>query len=205
MGLELGFNTTAFDANRNGLIVNANALKGFQLNPVNQLFLTSTFTSRWEGGQARNLILDGTASYYWRWRSDRVLYVFLGGTTTRALDPESQLVIGGDNGLRGYPLRYQSGERRVLMTAEARAFTDIYLWRLVRVGGAAFYDVGRAWGGPHPNTLNPGWLSNVGIGLRFFSVRAAFGNVLHVDIARPLQRDPSIRSTQFLVKTKTSF
>ena len=30
-------------------------------------------------------------------------------TATDSLDPDMQLLIGGDNGLRGYPLRYESG------------------------------------------------------------------------------------------------
>ena len=84
------------------------------------------------------------------------------------------LLLGGDNGLRGYPLRYQSGERRALFTVEERAFTDRYVWRLFRICGAAFFDAGRAWGGNNINTLNPGWLSNAGFGLRILSARAAF-------------------------------
>jgi outer membrane translocation and assembly module TamA len=114
-------------------------------------------------------------------------------------------LLGGDNGLRGYPLRYQSGSRRALFTAEERFYTDVYLWRLFRVGGAAFVDVGRAWGGDNINTANPGWLSNVGFGLRFVSVRSAFGNVLHMDIAMPLNTTADISKVQFLVKSKSSF
>jgi hemolysin activation/secretion protein len=68
-----------------------------------------------------------------------------------------------------------------------------------------FYDVGRAWGGPIENP-NPGWLSDVGFGLRILSDRAAFGNILHVDLAFPLHNtDPSIRSSQFLVTTHKTF
>ena len=65
--------------------------------------------------------------------------------------------------------------------------------------------MGRAWGGTNLNTGNPEWMSNVGVGLRIFSVRAAFGNVLHIDIAVPLNREPGIKRLQYLVKTKTSF
>lgn len=115
------------------------------------------------------------------------------------------MLLGGDNGLRGYPLRYQNGQRRALFTVEERFFTDAYVWRLFRVGGAAFFDVGRAWGGNATNTVNPGWLSNVGAGLRIVSVRAAFSNVLHVDVAFPLNATPDIKKVQFLVKTKASF
>jgi hemolysin activation/secretion protein len=73
------------------------------------------------------------------------------------------------------------------------------------VGGAVFYDIGRAWGGPFQNPVNLGWLSDAGIGLRILSDRASFGNVLHVDIAFPLNPDPTIQSMQFLVKSYATF
>ena len=116
-----------------------------------------------------------------------------------------QLQLGGDTGLRGYPQRYQEGERRALLTLEERIYTDLYLFRLVRVGGAVFYDVGRAWGGVNQNVVNGGWLSDAGIGLRLALDRAAFANVLHADIAVPLNRAPGIKSVQYLLKTQLTF
>jgi hemolysin activation/secretion protein len=120
-------------------------------------------------------------------------------------DTPSPLNIGGDNGLRGYPLRYQSGERRVLFTTEARGYTDWYPFRLFRVGAAVFFDHGRAWKGENQNTVNGGWLRDVGFGLRLLSARTSKGNVLHADFAFPLDPDPSIDRVQFLVKTKIAF
>ena len=117
------------------------------------------------------------------------------------------LEIGGDTGLRGYPLRYQQGERRVLATLEQRYYTDWYPFRLARVGAAAFVDAGRAWGGVNPNPLNDGWLADVGVGLRLAMDRTSFGNVAHLDLAYPLRRgaDPDIKSAQFLFKVRVTF
>jgi hypothetical protein len=90
-------------------------------------------------------------------------WLFYAGASADLLtrpDPTQMLQLGGDNGLRGYPLRYQGGTRRALLTVEQRFYTDLYLWRLFRVGGATFIDVGRAWGGTgggYTNTTNPGW------------------------------------------------
>lgn len=92
-----------------------------------------------------------------------------------------------------------------LFTLEERAYTDLYWYRLFRVGGAAFFDAGCAWGGANVNTTDPGWLSNVGVGLRIFSVRAAFSNVLHIDVAFPINPNAGLKKVQFLVKTKASF
>jgi len=116
-----------------------------------------------------------------------------------------QLLLGGDNGLRGYPLRYQTGTRRALLTVEQRAYSDWYPFRLFRVGGAVFVDSGRAWNGVNQNTVNGGWLSDAGIGLRIALDRAAFANVLHADLAMPLRRQANIKAVQFLLKTELSF
>ena len=116
-----------------------------------------------------------------------------------------QLLIGGDSGLRGYPLRYQSGDRRALATLEERVYTDWYPLRLIRVGGAVFFDHGRAWGGVNQNAVDGGWLSDAGIGLRLALDRAAFGNVLHADIAMPFSHAPGIKRVQFIVKTQATF
>jgi hypothetical protein len=68
-----------------------------------------------------------------------------------------------------------------------------------------FYDTGRAWKGESQNTVNAGWLRDVGFGLRLLSARTSKGNVLHADFAFPLDPDPSIDKVQFLLKTKVAF
>ena len=115
---EIGYSGTAFGANQNDPLFTTSAAKGLQLSELQQLFLAGTVNSRLENGSIRNLFVDGTATYYWRWLPDELLFVFLNGTTTHALDPDAQLLIGGDTGLRGYPLRYESGTSRGLLTVE---------------------------------------------------------------------------------------
>jgi hypothetical protein len=66
-------------------------------------------------------------------------------------------------------------------------------------------DVGRAWGAETPNPVN-GWLSDVGIGIRFLSARASFGNILHIDLAFPINRpDQTVKPYQVLVQTGKTF
>ena len=150
--------------------------------------------------------LSGSARYYRRQSRDALFYASISGAATKSPDIFDVLQLGGDNGLRGYPLRYQSGDKRVLLTLEQRVYTDWYPFRLFRVGGALFYDVGRAWGGSFgQGDANPGWLSNVGLGLRILSTRSAFGNVIHMDLAFPVQTGPGIDTVQFLFKTRASF
>src|SRR3984885_13213099 len=182
---EVGYSDAAFGADRDAIMLTAKALRGLELTELQQLFLTGDFSSRIEDGRARNLIADAGAKYYWRWRPDWLLYAAASGTVTDSLAPDMQLLLGGDNGLRGYPLRYESGESRALFTVEQRFYTDWYPFRLVRVGGAIFADVGRTWGTGVIGNSDPGLLRDVGFGMRLRNTRSRLGNVLHIDFAFP--------------------
>jgi outer membrane protein assembly factor BamA len=202
---EVGYSNSAFGADRNAVILTLKALHGFELPFAQQLFVLSDFSTRVEQGQVRNLIADAGAKYYWRWRENWLLYAALSGTTTHQLDPDLQLLLGGDNGLRGYPLRFESGTSRALFTVEQRVFTDWYPFRLVRVGAAVFGDVGRTWGSGVVGNSDPGLLKDVGFGLRLGNTRSGLGNVLHIDFAFPLNNLAGIQKFQFLVQTMQSF
>ncbi len=202
---EVGLSNSAFGADRNAIMLVAHLLRGFELSDPQQLFVTSNFSSRIEDGRARNLIADVGGKYYWRWRPDWLLYAAVSGTVTDALDPDLQLLLGGDNGLRGYPLRYESGTSRALLTVEQRVYTDWYPFRLVRVGGAIFADVGRTWGSGVVGNSDPGLLRDVGFGLRLGNTRSGLGNVLHIDFAFPLNNIAGLQKFQFLVQTMQTF
>jgi outer membrane protein assembly factor BamA len=203
---SVGLSNTQFGADLDAIMLAASARKGFEFDQsLQQLFLTSAFTSRIEGQRARNLIATGAASYYWHWQPDWMLYANLTGTVTDALDPDAQLQVGGDNGLRGYPLRFESGASSAVFTLEQRFYTDWYPFRLARVGGAVFADAGRTWGAAVIGNSDPGMLSDVGFGLRFGNTRSGLGNVLHIDLAFPLKEIYGIKRVQFLVQTLQSF
>jgi hypothetical protein len=94
----------------------------------------------------------------------------------------------------------------VLFTVEQRVYTDWYPFRLVRVGGAAFFDIGRAWFPEDP--IRPkefGWLKDVGCGLRLASSRSGFGNVVHIDVAFPFDKPNEVARVQLVVSTHATF
>jgi hemolysin activation/secretion protein len=150
-------------------------------------------------------LLSASARYYFRQSERRLLFASVGVDQASRPDLDHQVLLGGDNGLRGYPLRYQAGEGRMLFTLEQRWFTHWYPFRLFNVGAAAFADVGRTWGDNPTGTRSLGLLKDVGIGLRLGNSRSASGNVLHIDLAMPLDGDPSIDRVQLLVETKARF
>jgi hypothetical protein len=202
---EIGVSNGAFGADRDAYLLSASLLYGIEISESQQLFYTSHCSTRIEDGHLRNLIVDNGAKYYWKWRPDWLLYAALSTTVTDALDPELQLLLGGDNGLRGYPLRYESGTSRAFFTLEQRVFTDWYPFRLVRVGAAVFGDVGRTWGRGVIGNSDPGLLRDVGFGLRLGNTRSGLGNVLHIDFAFPLTNTAGIQKFQFSVQTFETF
>jgi outer membrane protein assembly factor BamA len=202
--LQVGRALTSFGSTRDAWLYTASLSNGFDVTK-NSFLLANVNAGGRYAEEGENQSVGGSVRYYHRHGRHLVYYAGLAADAVDNPDIPGPLLIGGDNGLRGYPLRYQAGERRVLSTLEARAYTDWYPLRLFRVGGAVFYDTGRAWKGENQNTVNSGWLRDVGFGLRLLSARTSKGNVLHADVAFPLDRDPSIDSVQFVVKTKVSF
>ena len=167
--------------------------------------MTTVATGRVENGGLRNAVLSAAARYYARTSENTKFFAAVNGAVTEKLDADQQLLLGGEEGLRGYPLRYQAGTSRALLTLEERYYTDWYPFRLFHVAGAAFFDMGRTWGTDVTGATSDGLLKNFGIGLRLGSSRSAFGNVIHIDLAFPLDGGDDIDSVQFVVETKVRF
>lgn len=203
--LQVGRASRRLGATRSPWLYAASIGRGYELADDHLLVASARLSGEVDDGRMRRQRLSAQSQYYMRQGSHWLFYASASGDMLARPQLLDALLLGGDNGLRGYPLRYQSGTRRALLTVEERFYTDLYVWQLFRVGGAAFFDVGRAWGGDNVNTLNPGWLRNAGVGLRIVSSRAAFSNVLHIDLAFPIDATADIKKVQFLVKTRTSF
>jgi len=203
--VQLGWAGRSLGSTQDMALYAASVGQGFQPTPDHTLTLTGELTGRYHDGAVDRQQAGFDARWYARQSTRWLFYAAASADVLTRPGPVDFLLLGGDNGLRGYPLRYQSGTRRALFTVEERWYTDAYPLRLFRVGGAAFIDVGRAWGGDNTNALNPGWLSNVGVGLRVVNARSAFSSVLHVDVAFPIQPTADLKKVQLLVKTRASF
>jgi hypothetical protein len=204
--MSVGFADTRYGSDRDATLLRATFQKGWEPGgPGRLLTLTAGGSARDEDEGLQNTIVEAAARYYLRTSERRLLAVTMAFTATNDLDAESQVLLGGDNGLRGYPLRYQAGERRSLLSVEERFYTDFYPWRLFRVGYAAFLDVGRVSGTDPRASQSLGTLYDVGFGLRLSSPRASGKSVVHIDLAFPLNGDPTIDTMQLIVETKGSF
>ena len=203
--VQLGRSLQAFGATEQPWQLSGAVNKGFRLPAEGQLLASTSYSGQYGSTSGDVRALSASMRLY-QPQGRALLFFFSGSATTlKAASAANETSLGGDNGVRGYPARYQSGTRSAVFTVEERYYTSWYPFNLFRVGWAVYYDVGRAWGGELPNRT-PGWLSNVGFGLRILNARASFGNVLHIDLAVPIHRtDPTIPQRQFVVQTGATF
>ncbi|MEQ8692438.1 MAG: BamA/TamA family outer membrane protein [Pseudomonadales bacterium] len=212
--VELGWSTDSFGGEGDYLLSRGSLAYRKMLNDRHLLSVTAEGNGRYnlDQEQTEDLVLQADAEVLWyqaeRWRLlTRARYAH-----TRNLALDRQLTLGGDAGLRGYPSRYQLGDRSFLLTVEQRYYSDAYPFGLFRLGYAAFLDVGRAWFEDEP----PAWvpardgehfdtLSNIGVGLRLESVRTRRDRVLHIDIARPFVDGPDVKSWEITLSGKQRF
>ena len=202
---RLGVARQSAGSDRDAWLLNIGAQTGFGSSANSSLIVASKLAGRIEQGGAQNVTLDASASYYKRQSDRRLLYMGLSGTYGSNADLDQLLVLGGETGLRGYPLRFQTGDSRAVFTIEQRYFTDWYPFRLFHVGGAVFFDVGRTWGESPVGAADSQLLRDVGFGLRIGSSRSGLGRMIHVDVAVPLDDTDGIDGVQLLVSTRKSF
>lgn len=205
LAVTAGFASSALGSTDSALMLSMAGEAGHDLGAEQYLVGEFNLRSRVEAGGLSNTQLDVAGHYYRRQSEHRVLFAGLAVGWTHDLDEDQQLLLGGDNGLRGYPLRYQAGTASAVLTLEQRFYSDLQPLKLVNVGAAVFVDTGRAWG-QDPFAAPPeGWLTDVGVGLRLGSVRSGLGNILHIDLAFPLDRSNGIDGMQLSIETKKSF
>jgi hypothetical protein len=209
LGLELtarlGWAAPAFGADRTAAIVDAAWHDGF--SPGQGQIIT--FGGGMKGRITEDAVEDGqldlAARYYHRENDFSLFFMSLSGSAAANLDPDHQLLLGGDNGLRGYPLRYALGDKSILLTVEERFYIQREFFHLLRIGAAVFADVGKAWSeGPSPAS-HLGVLKDLGFGLRFGQTRSAHAAVVRVDVAVPFDIPGGGFHPQILVTTGETF
>ncbi len=201
----LGWSDREFGADRDAALYWLSASQAFGDIHKSAVLVSAEANGRVESGASVNALLTYKVRYYNQQSDQRTFFATVSGAWGDNLDLDNPVELGGDTGLRGYPLRYQSGDSKVLFTVEQRYFWNWYPFRLVRVGGAIFADTGRIWGDDPLGGENLGWLSDVGFGLRLAPTRTGTRSIIHVDVAFPLNGDDSIDDVQFLIESKKSF
>lgn len=203
--MRLGWADTVFGGDRDAWWTEGELSRGWRLQQRSLLRMAGRFGARSEDGETRNLVIRGDARYYREISDRRLFFAEFEAQYGHRLDLDNLAYLGAETGLRAYPLRWAGGDSFARISVEQRYFTDWYPWRLFRVGGALFADVGQVWGRNAFGEEAPGVLANVGIGLRLSNTRSAFARLIHVDIAVPLDSDPALDRVEFVVEARRAF
>ncbi len=203
---SLGWSAKDFGADKTRMIFDSAWTTGWRPSQRQLLLVSALGSSRWNNG-TENLHVGGNLRYYARNFRENVFFVGLQGDVVEDADLESQILLGGDTGLRGYPIRLQAGDRRWLATVEQRFFSNREFFHLLHFGAAVFADIGRAWYKDPPRgfTIERDTLRDVGVGLRIGSSRSSKSAMVHLDVAFPLDGPDTIKSMQWLVSSSETF
>ena len=202
---RLGWAVPTFGADRTAAVIDASWHNGFSPGEGQIITLGAAMKGRVTEDAVEDGQLDIAARYYHRDSDAALFFMSLSGSAAANLDPDHQLLLGGDNGLRGYPLRYALGDKSILLTLEERFYINREFFHLVRMGAAVFVDVGKAWSeGPSPAS-HLGVLKDIGFGLRFGQTRSAHAAVVRVDVAVPFDASGGGFHPQILVTTGATF
>lgn len=205
LALELGIAPTVFGSSDNALRIRAAASRGFHPREQDAVMLSSTLDWRAAERGENSYRLDSGLRYYRKQDDKRLLFAGLNVTLAQNPDTDRLVTLGGETGLRGYPLRYLNGDAGALLTLEQRYFTDWYPLGLFRVGAAAFMDTGRVWASGNTRTASPGNYTDAGLGLRIGSPHSSTGRMLHLDLAYAMDGPPDVRGWQLYIESRKSF
>lgn len=202
-GFKLGFSSPDWGGDRNQAIYDVHVDDAWETGHGGLFLFRAGVTGRAAEDRAENMVAGTTLRFYQRNFGRHAFVARFEGQLGSNLDVDNQLLLGGDTGLRGFPLRYAEGDRRLLLSLEQRFYGQKQWFKLGYVGAAFFGDIGRAW--YQDIDQNFGWLADVGFGLRISSSRSSGAGMIHLDVAFPLNGDESIKTVQYLARVLETF
>lgn len=171
--------------------LNASDQQGFGFSEGKFILGQVGVSGRLHDDRLENAIFYGNLNLFvktiWPWTQTWVAHAE--ANITKHLDPENQLILGGNTGLRGYKVNSFTGTRSALLNLEDRLFLVHEFLHLIVLGGVVFYDIGAV--SPQGGGFSWSWVkSDAGFGLRISPTRTQSGGVLRLDVAYALNGGP---------------
>ena len=204
--LRLGRLQAWLGADDSGWQLDAELAKTWQLNRDTFLLGNSRYQALWLSGTNQQLFSNQLQLVHQLTNNSSAVAI-INAEFGRQLFQDEALYLGGDTGLRAFPLHYQRGDSRIVATAEYRYFTDWSIWQLLDVGFAGFADAGRSWGAEQDfaSSVDDGVLFGVGGGIRLLSNNSSRGTMIHIDLTHPFSNNPDLDEWQWRVTAKKRF
>ncbi|MBL4908687.1 MAG: hypothetical protein JKX78_01460 [Alteromonadaceae bacterium] len=179
--------------------------KGFSFNERTLAFVNFSFNGDvYDAGKNRLYTQFNGELFY---HLSKKWNIYLANTTIYSKNQylDQPITLGGDTGMRGFPLQYQHGSRSTKFTSELRYYPHINIYKLFELAGAAYIDVGKASGQSLATNIDPDWLYSIGIGARIYSTHASIGRVIHIDLAKPFSDNPDLNGYEIRIQAKETF
>ncbi len=184
----------------------ANVNKGFEVHEKALLLMNIAFNGDIYKDNNHRFLLNINTEYFYNIDKNWGLYLSNTSIASKNQYIDQPVTIGGDAGLRGFPLQYQHGKHSTKFTGEIRYYPHINLFKLFDLAGAAFMDTGKAFGDSIEKNTEDTWLHSVGIGARLYSPHSAGSQqVIHIDFAFPQSDSSNIDNVEIRIEAKQSF
>ncbi|MCG3205312.1 MAG: Outer membrane protein assembly factor BamA [Elusimicrobia bacterium] len=126
--------------------------------------------------------------YYYLPNHKHTLVVHSRADWGHKLDPDSQIELGGENGLRAFEADSIVGNKGWVFNIEDRMFFVDEVFSLFSLGGVVFYDMGYVWAKENPVALSQ-LRSDMGAGLRIGLTRSSNEVIIRFDLSYRHQVD----------------
>lgn len=188
--LRVGYSPTALGASLNELVLGSSLSMGFQpaAHTYGWLYLQSAGRER--AGQLADSFVTAEGIVYQKLPriADRpqTLVADARADLSSGLFRDHEFVAGGgDGGLRGYPVNFIGGTRRMLVHLEDRVLMVRDLFHLISLGAVGFFESGEVWGNGREFSSG-NFLATVGVGLRIAGTRGSLQIPVRIDFGIPL-------------------
>jgi len=180
--------------------------KGFNLHNNALLLLDLGLANDIYQERDSRLLVKLSGEYFYQLDKNWGFYLSNANVVSKNQYLDKPVTMGGNTGLRGFPLQYQHGESSIKVTSEIRYYPQINLFKLFDLAGVAFVDAGRTYGKSTVKNIEEGWLGSAGLGLRLHSPHSGGSNpIIHIDFAFPQSDNSDINSFEIRIQAKKSF
>jgi hypothetical protein len=138
-------------------------------------------SSRIHDASTEDLVGTWAFEAYFTGLTRQTLAVGWRGEASHDRDAEDRFVVGGLNGLRGYPDRFVNGDGGTLLHIEDRIFIWDGILGVASLGAVGFYDAALPIDETRPILIDD-LAQSVGVGLRIGLPQSAIGKVLRLDL-----------------------
>ena len=185
--MSIGYGSPFYGSDRSETVLNW--LFSSSLAHHDWLFLNThaDYTTRL-GNEPRESVFKGRIKIIRKNLLYQTLAVRLSSVLEFGREGESQVILDGENGIRGYSPYAFNGEKMIILNLESRTIFNGGIFKklnsLVVVGSAIFLDLGYIWSGDELVLSDA--KRSVGAGLRFSIPRLSGSRVFRFDFAYPL-------------------